>query len=145
MYVKLKCNYKEKKMKKLLVILMLGAGLNAYAGGFDITNSTDKYLAAKCFPSGKICNGIAPGNHDCKCPDTDDVMYFGRVGMSSSTTTADLNAIKVFTASDSNTFTGYHNLGNGNIWLIPIGIASRSNSFTVEGDPGDTIDCLFAL
>ena len=128
-------------MKKLLVILMAVVGLNAYAG-FDITNSTSKYLAAKCFPSGTICNGIAPA-HDCTCPDTDDVMYFGRTGMSSSTTTAELDAITVFTASNEYTFSNYHYLGEGHVWLIPIGTADRSNDFNVEGDPSHTIDCEF--
>ena len=127
-------------MKKLLVILMAVVGMNAYAG-WDITNSTSRYLAAKCFPSGTICNGISPAN-DCSCPNMDDVMYFGRTSMSDSTTPDELDAITVFTASNSQTWTNYHNMGDGNVWKIPVG-SNRSNSFSVEGDPNRTIDCEF--
>ena len=137
---------KEKQIKKLLAILISVAGLNSYVEGLDMTlsmtNSTAWYLAAKCFPSGNLMNGI--GDTDSfSCSDTDTVMYFGRTSMSSSTTTDELDTIKVFTLDDNATYSNYHSMGDGHVWLITLGTRLRTNSFQVEGDPTYTIDCLF--
>ena len=132
-------------MKKILAILISVVGLNAYAG-LNLTNVTSWYLAAKCFPSGTICNGIAPGSHACNCPDADTMMYFGRVGMSSSTTTDELDAITVYRANDRDTFTEYHEMGDGHVWFMPRGLGSegsRVNSFDVDGDPTHTVAAQF--
>ena len=129
-------------MKKLLVILMSVAGLNAYAGGLVMTNSTARYLSVKCFPSGNLMNGISD-THGFSCSDTDTVMYFGRTSMSSSNTTADLDAIKVYTVSNNDLFSNYHSMGDGHVWLVPLGTKLRGNTFTVQGDPSHTIDCQF--
>ena len=130
-------------MKKLLAILISVVGLNVYAG-LNLTNATAWYLAVKCFPSGNLMNGI-DGNDTFSCSDTDTVMYVGRTGMSTSTTTADLDKITNFIASNSSSVTGYNEMGDGHVWLIPIGTAGRSNDCTVEGDPRNTIAVLYGF
>ena len=126
-------------MKTLLAILISVAGLNAYAG-FHVTNNSTEHLAALCEPSGKICNGIAPGGHDCSCADDDDYVYFGRVGLSSSTSTADLDAVNVHTEYfQTYGTTGYYSMGDGKVWEVKTAPGFKdTTSFVVEGDPSYT-------
>ena len=43
-------------MKKLLVILIAVAGVNAYAGSLALYNETTNQLSVECMPSQTICN-----------------------------------------------------------------------------------------
>ena len=71
-------------------------------------------------------------------------MYFGRYGMSSSTTQDELNAVTVYTGAMGKTgaVSGYHNLGDGHVWRIQYNDSpgtQNSFSFSVSGDPTGTI------
>ena len=104
-------------MKKLLVILMSVAGFSAYAAGpLRVTNLATEDLAAECFPSGKICNGLQ--NYDnCTCPETDTVMYFGR--FSAPQLESSLDTITDYTATFvDNEGTDTHYMGNTECWKI---------------------------
>ena len=135
-------------MKKLLVILMSVVGLNAYAtstpGPLTIKNSTGRSLAAECFPSGNIMNGIADTD-SFTCSDTDTVIYFGRTGISSSTTKADLDAITDYTVSFENGgWSNYHHMGDGKVWVEALNpTESYPQKCTLLGDPSNTVDCSF--
>ena len=147
MYVKLKCNDKEMKMKKLLVILISMAGLNAYAlGPLSVYNDTTAQLAAECFPSKFFCNGLKIAGGQCTCPYDDNVLYFGRVGMPH--TQAYLDEHTTFTATfDSLQITDYHVMGNGNVWKLQKDIYDTDNKWQTcdaAGVPNDTIDCDFS-
>ena len=98
--------YKEKNMKKLLVILMVGAGLNAYAGPLSLSNETLGDMSVECYPSGTSCEDVRNFGGTCTCATDDTVMYFGHDGPI------------VFTATFANgQTTGSQYLGN-NSWAI---------------------------
>ena len=106
-------------MKKLLVLLMLGAGFSGYAAGLlQVTQLGTEYVAAKCFPSGHICNGLAEYD-SCKCELGDNVLYFGRFGASAQQTESALDAITDYTATFVlNQGTDSHLMGNGKAWKL---------------------------
>ena len=133
-------------MKKILGILIAVAGLNAYADTLSFKNSTTEYFAVECFPSKTIFNGIHPAGGDCTCPADDTYMYFGRTSMPQDETKY-LIPHTTFTAFFiSETYTGEHDLGNGNVWKI-----LKDTEFTtnykqiagVFGDPDYTVDVHF--
>ena len=133
-------------MKKLLVLLMLGAGLNAYAtstpGPLSLHNSTSVDVAFECFPSGNWCNGVGD-NSGCTCPDTDTVMFFGRTSVPQ--TQAQLEAITAYGATwVGGKFSNYHDMGDGHVWEIALNTTeSVPQRCTLLGDPRHSVDCTY--
>ena len=133
-------------MKKLLVILMGVVGFSAYAAGsLSLYNESTNNLAVEYWPSGFVFNGIRVADGYCKCPVDDTVMYFGPVGMPQKQTYLDDNT--TFTPLYiSGKFTGYHVLGNGNVWkvlkdtTIP---GDKEQNCTVNGTTDISASCSF--
>ena len=140
---------KEKKMKTLLVILMLGAGLNAYAAGrLALRNFSTAELAVECFPSKSGCNGIGVNRGWCQCKESDTYMYFGRVGMPQDELSY-LIPHTTFTATyNEGIYTGLHMLGNGNVWKVQqdsSDTGSDDEICGVGGTPINLVACSFGI
>ena len=122
-------------MKKLLVILMLGAGLNAYAGPLSLSNHTLANMMVLCQPSGTSCEYVVEAEGTCTCATDDTVMYFGNGGPT------------VFTATFANGHsTGFHHLGFGTFWAIlkdTNDTSSGNQNCEVQGSSIQTVVCNF--
>ena len=134
-------------MKTLLAILISVVGLNAYALLKVMDNSLG-YIAAECFPSTKICNGMAPGSDSCTCPLGDTDIYFGRVGMPHDQ--GYLDGVTTYIGIMKNgggTTDGYHPMGDGGVWHIKVDPTNPNNydiqMCTLNGDPSATVGCTF--
>ena len=129
-------------------MLMLGAGLNAYAlGPLKLDNSGTQDVAVECFPSKNFKNGVHPNHDEFTCAADDTVMYFGRFGASADWTTDTLDAITKFTPSFINgSDTGYHEMGDGHVWKVLKNMNEPDSNFQeceFSGVPQDTVDCAF--
>ena len=137
-------------MKTLLAILILVAGLNAYAvyttDTLKIYNQTVQDLAVECFPSEHYCNGVDNG-YSCTCDTYDTYLYFGRVGLPQKQAVLDSVTVYGYNFHFSDTHTGLHRLGNGNVWRVNKDLTSTLDSYEeciINGDPMTQVDCVTA-
>ena len=126
------------------------AGLNAYAAGsLALRNYTDGILAVECFPGKHGCNGIPPDGGWCQCAASDTYMYIGRFGGPQDETKYLIPHTTFTTTYSYGIYTGFHTLGNGNVWKVlqdPYSDPYTDTNVEVchaSGTPSDTITCSF--
>ena len=134
-------------MKKLLVILMLGAGLNAYAGTLALDNGSQHLLAVECFPSKTVCNGISENDGKCLCAADDTYMYFGHTGMPQDETTYLIPHTTFTTTWVEDSSSGYHFIIYGDVWKVLKDTTDTTSVYqvcVVAGDPTEQVACQFS-
>ena len=141
-------------MKKLLGILLSITITVSYASGIKqefgmgITNNTARDIAAKCFPSQDICNGVGDNDY-CYCEAYDTTMYVGRFGVSPSLEQTTLEQITVhdidFSHYSDGSYNDYMVMGNGKAFRFDFDPNNNYvQSCDLYGDPELSVNCGFA-